>query len=223
MLNMLMLHRSQHYLDCVLDANDYFERGLLSLSHGGTMHYYMCIQRAQNFQAVNAIEDAGREPDSSWKRLMADLPLPAPAEVDIQEIEDLPPEPVPDPLAIVPLVPALPRMLPAHMKPQKFEFACGEHTISVHLDGFSHASGHRRAYGQCPYHKPERCYKYTVLSNFDKQWKAVAFVLCYLRRGDGISSKFEHMQVPPATEDDMAIVFDELPAAIVVDTLPDRV
>lgn len=90
-----------------------------------------------------------------------------------------------------------------------FRFGCGEGFVSVNLDGYSHASGLRRAYAKCPNHTKR--FKYSSLARWEKPWMAVAFVLIYMRRDIDAADKLAHLQVPEPTKEELNDGVGEMP------------
>ena len=126
---------------------------------------------------------------------------------------------LPAPVAPLPLPPAMAPEL-FMLSPKNFEFTYHDTNLTISLDGYSHVSGKRRAYCKCPSPDHVDCYKYQHVTNFDAPWKAVAYILVYMRTGYLTKSKGEHQKVEPS-ESDLEEVFDEMPAFL-FSGFPDR-
>lgn len=114
------------------------------------------------------------------------------------------------------------------LEPQRFVFPCGDEQLTISLDGFSHSSGKRRCFAECPWKNhgtlilKDRCRKYVHLSDYDEQWMAVAHILLHMRSGVLASDKREHMRFKKPSNDELESVHDEMPA-ILFAGLPDAV
>ena len=53
-------------------------------------------------------------------------------------------------VAVAPLPPGQPAVpMPDILGPMKFDFACHDKVVTVHIDGYSHDTGNRRCYAAC--------------------------------------------------------------------------
>ena len=208
------LTRSKLYFVALLSRRSLFERGLRSISQRGPHAYYQCCLALSAFDELNAIVNVDSTPNETFKALLVGRPTEALAIEDddedhaaIEDVVPLPPPRLPPPLA------AAPRAGPGAMT-QRFVFPCptatGATPLTIHLDGWSHQSGRRRVYAQCLHDGHDRCHHYKFLHHFDEPWKAVAYLLCYIRGGRAAADKLDHFRNTPPTEQDLQAVFSEV-------------
>ena len=191
-----MMHRSRLYFESLHRAEVLTASGIRAICHNGSHHYYVCLEDSSLVEKINAIEDVNAHNDTWWKNLARGSGLDLLAIMD-DPVDDplalaLPvPEPEPVVLALPPPVPPLALPPPLYLQPMEFKFPCGDKTLSIHLDGFSHQSGIRRAYAKCPW-PHGNCFKYCHFTGFDQPWKCVAYVLAYMRAGVMHDDKYGH-------------------------------
>jgi hypothetical protein len=184
------LPRSRLYFESLLRFAEILRDGFASISHEGPHSYYLCLQHPELAIAINAIADVKTHKDAYYKQLMIDGGVAPPEALMAIVAGEEPDVGEPLPPVAAPMPPVIIMDIPEAWKTQKLPFPCGGAEIYVNLDGFSHQSGIRRAYCKCPFH--ESCYKYTHLTSFPTPPQAVAFIVAYIRAGEGLGSKEEH-------------------------------
>ena len=216
-----MLTRSKLYFASLLICDEAFQKGLKMLHHGGTHNYYACILGLDDFTTVNAVHDVPSTPDDTWKQI---LEGEAPPDVHLALL-DMEGDPllavgdveVPQPLVALPAPPMLPAP-PLWMLPQSFSFPCmtvdGQETLTISLDGFSHATGRRRAYSKCIQPGHTNCFKYTTIDIWPEPWMSVAYILLYMRGGCDTLDKPEHQLMDFISDEEIQGVCDEMPATM---------
>ena len=120
--------------------------------------------------------------------------------------------------ALVPV--PLPTRLPDNLLPQSVAFPCGGKELSLHLDGYSHASRVRRAFATWPFHN--QCFKYRSPGPYYPQpWMVVAVVLQFCRKGGLARGKRAHHMQPYIDVAELAPMRAEMPqGTLALDDLP---
>ena len=182
----------------------------------------MCLLTLERLEAVNAIAHPESTADETWKGMLKPgatevLPLEAgdavSADVDPPAL-DLPVVP----LAPVPHPVAQPASDLRWMEPRGWPFDAGKgKQVIIRLDGYSHTSGVRRAYAQCPYDNHIDCYKYVSIKGWEHTWHAVAWILMYIRSGAECLDKNAHRSIPLPDVEDVESVKDEMPMELLLD------
>lgn len=212
--------KSIKYFQVLLQRASVFSKGLDMICQRAPHFYYECLLQMEFLNRFNALLNISRMADNEFKLMLKDGGLDIEDElVDEDELEG-PIEVVPllvVPFLVVPKAPAIVR--PAHLDPKHWTFSCGAAVFNIHIDGFSHQSGVRRAYGKCPCPGHRDCFKYVHLSTVDHTWEAIAFILAFARKGLLASDKTEHraMELPTAAE--IEFLKDEMPVELLVDAL----
>ena len=198
-----MLKRSRLYLEALLMADDIFSAGFTKISHEGTDCYYACLLVRGNddvVRKINEIEDITSLVDSEYKKILKDEDLPVALPVAQEDVGVAIVAVEPPPVPVVPMLAVAP---PEWLGPMSFEFPCGHLVCTISLDGHSHQSGIRRAYGKCPWTDHEKCFKYCHTSNFPEVWQSIAFILSYMRAGGACCDKEEHQKCGVTNGDDL--------------------
>ncbi|CAE7834962.1 TOP2 [Symbiodinium sp. CCMP2592] len=169
-----LLDRPEMHLKALCFHVSLWEKGLLKISHSGSVAYYEMLLKETTLSAVNdfslkqckefaferkrkrpAHGQSAARPEQGILRLSLDLPS----------------------------LPAVPCRVP------------GMADLTVHFDNWSHSSGHRRGFIQCTRHA--KCRRYSFLKSHCDQATCVAWLLVWCQEGHRFEDTRQHVAFNP--------------------------
>lgn len=190
------VERSHSYWLVMLHSGHLLQNGISVIFHDLPKHYYDCLLQLPTADAttLSARQDLHALSDKDFLNILRGR-IPAPPEELALCDGDDDAVPIPTAALVMAAHPTQNEVL-SSTSSHSLQPTGGGHQCTVRFDGWSHSSGHRRAYTACQQH-PE-CFKYRQIRAFPNEHRVLAYMWWWSSMGPACATKREHLACEPS-------------------------